>query len=307
MAQYTKTGVRSSNCPLNGNLRTNDGIIESCIADVKNSVSKVVERNLDLILNYPREAKHFVPNNIVNGAVYQRNALTEPKITIQLHSDGTDIMTTKHKSCYATTGSVLEIPPPRRDHVKNKILLSLYFGKKEPTSELLLDGLINKLSELRTAGLAITHRNRNVTFKVNFPGDKNELPCRAMNWKISQFNRFDCCTTNCLQHGETRNSNKVYYPYTHTTNPRTHQMFVNAAQVADLRRTTTHIAVVQDMSSISITAPRGTSRTNEQYALPQMPDGQHKIVPLNECLLAEDHEHVSYKSKKDLLLVSKGK
>ncbi|CAF1593011.1 unnamed protein product, partial [Didymodactylos carnosus] len=246
----TKTGICSILCPMNGKLRTDDGIIETCLADIKGSMSRVAERNIDLIMEYPKQAKFLVPNDIINGTIYQRDATNDPTITIQLHSDGFDILTTKHKHCYATTATILEIPPPLRDYAQNKILLSLYFSKKEPTPECLLNNLIKRLDELRTIGLTVINSNKKINFKIKFQGDKNDQPCRSLKWKISQFNGFDACT-NCLQHGETRNSNMVYYPYTTNPTPRTQQMYLNAARMADSRTTVTQHAIVQGIKGTS--------------------------------------------------------
>ncbi|CAF0862211.1 unnamed protein product [Didymodactylos carnosus] len=246
----TKTGICSILCPMNGKLRTDDGIIETCLADIKGSMSRVAERNIDLIMEYPKQAKFLVPNDIINGTIYQRDATNDPTITIQLHSDGFDILTTKHKHCYATTATILEIPPPLRDYAQNKILLSLYFSKKEPTPECLLNNLIKRLDELRTIGLTVINFNKKINFKIKFQGDKNDQPCRSLKWKISQFNGFDACT-NCLQHGETRNSNMVYYPYTTNPTPRTQQMYLNAARMADSRTTVTQHAIVQGIKGTS--------------------------------------------------------
>ncbi|CAF0913957.1 unnamed protein product, partial [Didymodactylos carnosus] len=47
----------------------------------------------------------------------------------------------------------------------------------------------------------------------------------------------------------------------------------------------------------SVSQHRGTSRTNEIYALIQMPNSEYKIVPVADCKISEDYDHVTYKNK----------
>ncbi|CAF0916637.1 unnamed protein product [Didymodactylos carnosus] len=143
------TNECSNTCKLNGKERNQEGIIEQCMNDLNPSVSDVVKRNLHLITTYPSLVDKFLPNDILNANIYKQETQSKSLyISLQLHSDGIDVMTTKHKNCYVTTGIILEIPPPLRDMSKNKILLSLYFGKKEPSIELIYGKLLEDLSTL---------------------------------------------------------------------------------------------------------------------------------------------------------------
>ncbi|CAF1078028.1 unnamed protein product [Didymodactylos carnosus] len=210
-----KTNECLATCRLNGKVRSEDGIIEQCFNNLKDSICDVTQRNLYLIISYPSNVATLLPNDIINGDKYRREASTRSlNLSLQLHSDGIDMLNTKHKNCYATIGTILEIPPPLHDHVKNKLVLSLYL---EPSTELV-------------------------------QGDKNDQPCRAMKWKISQFNGYDCCT-NGLIHGETRGSNFVYYPYSDQGQPRTHDMFVKAAKLSQAGPG--QIAIVQGIKGLS--------------------------------------------------------
>ncbi|CAF1242568.1 unnamed protein product, partial [Didymodactylos carnosus] len=246
------SNVCSNTCKLNSKERNEEGVIEQCINDLKSSISDVAQRNLHLITTYPSEVERLLPNDILNADIYKRETSTNSLyISLQLHSDGIDLMTTKHKNCYLTTGTILEIPPSIRDLAKNKILLSLYIGKKQPSIELMYGTLIEDLiSLMRTEITLVDDNKKKLYFKFRCQGDKNDLPCRAVKWKISQFNGYFCCT-NCKQHGETRNTSFVYYPYTDRNHPRSQNDFLTAAQLSESRTLPNQIAIVEDIKGYS--------------------------------------------------------
>ncbi|CAF1523907.1 unnamed protein product, partial [Didymodactylos carnosus] len=154
-----KTNECSATCRLHGKVRSEDGIIEQCFNNLKDSICDVAQRNLDLIISYSSNVATLLPNDIINGDKYRREASTiSLNLSLQLHSDGIDMLNTKHKNCYATIDTILEIPPPLCDHVKNKILLSLYFGKKEPSTELLFGHLVDDLDLLMKSDITLINK-----------------------------------------------------------------------------------------------------------------------------------------------------
>ncbi|CAF1387708.1 unnamed protein product [Didymodactylos carnosus] len=168
-----------------------------------------------------------------------------------MHSDGVNIMTTKHRHCYATTATILEIPPPLRDVAKNKILLSLYFGRKQPSVESMYGRLIDDILTLKQRGLTVENeKNEIINFNFRCQTDKNDLPCRAVKWKINQFNENYACT-HCKQEGNTLNSPLVYYPYSDNHVLRTQHDFVHAAKLAASRSKPGYVTIVEGIKGLT--------------------------------------------------------
>ncbi|CAF1421564.1 unnamed protein product [Rotaria sp. Silwood1] len=121
-----------STCILYGSKRTADSLTELCIANVFDRTKCVVKRNLSLILEYQKRANHILPNDIVNSSVYNKLHQDSKyhRLTLMIHCDGIQMITTKSKKFYVVTGTLLEIPPPllRQDYFVEfkKIYLNVF-------------------------------------------------------------------------------------------------------------------------------------------------------------------------------------
>ncbi|CAF4764192.1 unnamed protein product, partial [Rotaria sp. Silwood2] len=173
-------GKCSPTCLLYGSQRTADSLTELCICNAFDRIKCVVKRNLSLILEYQKRADHILPNDIVNSALYN-NLHQDSKfhrLTLMIHSDGIQMITTKSKKFYVVTGTLLEIPPPLRDYARNKLLLVTYLSENEPTPLLLYDRLCKQINKLISEDfILIDHQKFNIKFQLF----KADLPCRSMS------------------------------------------------------------------------------------------------------------------------------
>ncbi|CAF1497992.1 unnamed protein product [Didymodactylos carnosus] len=176
-------------------------------------------------VNYPKRAHVLLPNDMINGLVYKQlhiNVKHNP-LTLMLHADGMNIITTKLKKFYVVSATIVELPPPLREYSRNKLLLHLYLSDNEPTAAVLFDRLTSNIKEF----INRDHLNiMNHKFQLRFQGLKADLPCRALYYACS----------NCLQRGEVLGDGNtiVYYPYERNQLPRTHLQFTSACTQAQL-------------------------------------------------------------------------
>ncbi|CAF5034595.1 unnamed protein product, partial [Rotaria sp. Silwood1] len=190
-------GKCSSKCVFNGHQRTADSLTELCQANIFQRIKCVVERNLHLIIEYQQRAHRLVPNDIVNDAVYKQIHTNSKfnRLTLSIHAEGMQVITTKPKKFYVVTGTILQMPPPHREFDRNKLMLVVYLSENEPTPLLLYDQLSQQLFQL---------------FKA-------DLPYRSLS----------------IYYGKTYDGPNVYYPYTDTYPTRSHGDYISSSAEAE--------------------------------------------------------------------------
>ncbi|CAF3434153.1 unnamed protein product [Rotaria socialis] len=220
-----------STCRYYGKERTSDCLTEIGEANVLKRIKNVVKRNLTLILEYQQRAELLLPNDIVNSAAYQHIHSNSKfnRLTLMLHADGIQIVTTKRKKFYVVTGTILEIPPPHREYARNKLLFLVYFSENEPTPSILYDHLCQQIRQLIIAKWIIIGGQK---FSIRFQLFKADLPCRSLSICIKQHNGYYCCS-NCFQHGKTMGGTYVYYDYIDKQATRSHHDYLSAAIEAE--------------------------------------------------------------------------
>ncbi|CAF3273227.1 unnamed protein product [Rotaria sp. Silwood2] len=224
-------GKCSSKCVLNGHQRTADSLTELGQANIFQRIKCVVKRNLHLIIEYQQSAHRLVPNDIINGTFYKQIHTNSKfnRLTLSIHADGMQVITSKPKKFYVVTGTILEIPPPHREYARNKLLLVVYFSENEPTPLLLYDHLSQQLQQLINEKYVIIDGEK---FNIRLQLFKADLPCRSLSICIKQHNGYYCCS-NCLQYGKTYDGPNVYYPYTDTYPNRSHSDYIRSATEAE--------------------------------------------------------------------------
>lgn len=218
-------------CSLYGHQRTADSSTELAMADVFQRIESVVRRNLHLIIEYQQRAHLLLPNDIVNGEVYKQIHSNSKfnRLTLMLHSDGIQLITTKSKKFYVISGTILEILPPHREFARNKLLFLIYFSENEPTPYILYKHICQQIKCLiNEQYVPICGQKFNVKFQIF----KADLPCRSLSICIKQHNGYYCCS-NCLQYGKTCGGSFVYYPYADSQQPRSHHAYIAAATEAE--------------------------------------------------------------------------
>ncbi|CAF1478738.1 unnamed protein product [Rotaria sp. Silwood1] len=170
-------GKCSSKCVFNGHQRTADSLTELCQANIFQRIKCVVERNLHLIIEYQQRAHRLVPNDIVNDAVYKQIHTNSKfnRLTLSIHAEGMQVITTKPKKFYVVTGTILQMPPPHREFDRNKLMLVVYLSENEPTPLLLYDQLSQQLQQLINEKYVIIDGEK---FNITFQLFKTDLPCR---------------------------------------------------------------------------------------------------------------------------------
>lgn len=216
---------------MNGHERKADSLTELAEADIFQRIKSVVRRNLHLIIEYQQRAHLILPNDIVNGKVYKQIHENSKfyRLTLMLHSDAIQLITTKSKKFYVITGTILEIPPPHREYARNKLLFLIYFSENEPTPSILYEHVCQQIKYLINETYVVISGEK---FNLKFQLFKADLPCRSLSICIKQHNGYYSCS-NCLQYGKTYGSSCVYYPYTDSQQPRSHRAYAIAADEAE--------------------------------------------------------------------------
>ncbi|CAF1500094.1 unnamed protein product [Didymodactylos carnosus] len=68
-------------------------------------------------------------------------------VTLMLHGDGMNIITTKLKKFYVVSATFVELPPPLREYSRNILLLHLFLSENEATAAVLFDRLRSNMKD----------------------------------------------------------------------------------------------------------------------------------------------------------------
>ncbi|CAF3566635.1 unnamed protein product [Rotaria socialis] len=224
-------GKCSSTCNFYGKQRTNDSVTELAEANIVDRIKNVVKRNLPLITEYQQRAHLLLPNDILNSVAYQqihKDSIFN-RLTLTIHADGIQLVTTKRKKFYAVTGTILEIPPPHREYARNKLLFVLYFSENEPTPSIIYDNLCQQMRKIINEKFTVISGQK---FNIKFQLFKADLPCRSLSICTKQHNGYYCCS-NCLQRGKTVGGTCVYYSSDEIQPARSHRDYIDAATEAE--------------------------------------------------------------------------
>ena len=129
-----------------------------------------------------------------------------------LHTDGAPVTKVGGKSLWPVQCTLVEIPPPLRDHMKATIILGAWLGRSHPNRDLLWSKIVEQIYDLFKNHIIVTTEiGDKIAFSVRAQLITFGLPALAQNCNIIQFNGYDACP-DCKIHGIVI-ERQVFYPY----------------------------------------------------------------------------------------------
>ena len=204
----------STGCSFHGRRRPFTNVSELVVNGVKDEIRSTAQRYLNLIMEYPDCAHRVLPSDVLNGSVYRRlKNNNEQQLTIMLHTDGAPVTTIGGKSLWPIQATIVEIPPPVRDHTDAVMVFAAWLGGSHPDRDLLWGDVVQQLERLCNEGVTLrSNEGSKLKFNVRVQLATFDLPAMAQNCNVIQFNGYDACPF-CKQHGCAIGT-QVFYPHT---------------------------------------------------------------------------------------------
>jgi hypothetical protein len=132
-----------------------------------------------------------------------------------LHTDGAPVTKVGGKSLWPVQCTLVEIPPPLRDHVDATMVLGAWLGGTHPNRDLLWSGIVGQIYDLFNTGITITtDTGEKLKYAIRAHLATFDLPALAQNCNITQFNGYHACP-DCDIRGVVI-ERQVFYPYSKT-------------------------------------------------------------------------------------------
>ena len=188
-------------------------VSELVINDVKEEIRSTAQRYLNLINEYKDNSNHLLPCDVLNGSVYQHlKGNNQHQLTIMMHTDGAPVTKIGGKSLWPIQGTIVEIPPPVRDHTGSVMVFGAWLGGSHANRNLLWGNVVEQLQYLCRHGLQLKlNDGTKVLYNVRIQLITFDLPALAYHCNIVQFNGYDACPY-CTCHGCAIGT-QIFYPY----------------------------------------------------------------------------------------------
>ncbi len=129
-----------------------------------------------------------------------------------LHTDGAPVTKVGGKSLWPVQCTLVEIPPPIRDHIDTTMIFGAWLGGTHPSRDLLWSKIVEQIHDLFNNGIMITtDAGEKLKFIIRVQLVTFDLPALAQNCNIIQFNGYDACP-DCDIHGIAI-ERQIFYPY----------------------------------------------------------------------------------------------
>ena len=116
------------------------------------------------------------------------------------------------KSLWPIQCTLVEIPPPVRDHANATMILGAWLGGTHPNRDLLWTNVVDQIKDLLKSGITINmDQGKAITFAVRTQFITFDLPALAHHCNIVQFNGYHACPA-CTIRGIVV-ERQVIYPY----------------------------------------------------------------------------------------------
>ena len=200
-------------CSLHRKRRPFMNVSELVINDVKEEIRSTAQRYFNLINEYADCAHRVLPADIPNGSIHQRlRSNGERQLTIMLYTDGAPVTTIGGKSLWPIQATIVEIPPPVRDHASAVMVFAAWLSGSHPDRDLLWGSVVLQLQQLSIDGITLRSSDESkLKFNVRVQLVTFDLPAMAQNCNIVQFNGYDACPY-CKQHGYAIGT-QIFYPH----------------------------------------------------------------------------------------------
>ena len=195
-------------------------VSELVVNDVKEEICSTAKRYLNLINEYSGCSYTVLPCDVPNSSVYGRlKTKNQKQLTLMLHTDGAPVTKIGGKSLWPVQGTILEIPPPIRDHTSATMVFGAWLGGTHPNRNLLWLNIVEQIENLCKNGVVLKlDDNAKLKFNIRVQLITFDLPALAQSCNIVQFNGYDACPF-CKVHGYAIGT-QIFYPYSHTPSPR---------------------------------------------------------------------------------------
>ena len=165
-------------CSLNNKRRRQSQVGELYHANVSLQIRTVAERYINIIKEYSNNY-HLQPADIPNGTVFQQLPTNGGRhLTLLLQADGAPLVKMGGRSLWPVQATLVEIPPPLRDHYNSTMILGAWLGSTHPNSDLLWQNIVNQIKVSLT-----------VVFHVS-----NFFSRTSIQWESHYENRTVCYT-----------------------------------------------------------------------------------------------------------------
>jgi hypothetical protein len=137
----------SRHCPLHNMPRLHVNIVELYWADVAHQIRLVAERHVSLIEDYSKNYA-VLPCDIPNGSIFKQLphlSSHDRHLTILLHTDGAPLVKVGGKSLWPIQATLVEIPPPLRDHNSAVMVFGAWLGGVHPDRDLLWANVVTQI------------------------------------------------------------------------------------------------------------------------------------------------------------------
>ncbi|CAF2846948.1 unnamed protein product [Rotaria sp. Silwood2] len=226
----------TNGCSLNNSRRPFINVIELAINDIENEISSTAKRYINLINEYSKCANAVLSSDVLNGSIYERlKNKNQQQLTISLHTDGAPVTKIGAMSLWPVQATILEIPPPVRDHIGAVMVFGAWLGGIHPNRELLWNNIVEQIRLLYKNRIIIKlNDNTKIKFNVRVQFITFDLPALAHNCNIVQFNGYDACPF-CKIHGFAIGT-QIFYAYSPTPYPKKTDNDYIQLSTADLPR-----------------------------------------------------------------------
>ena len=163
--------------------------------NMKAQIKDILITYFGIIERYIKESKQFVDiNHKIN---YDFNKLI---LNLLLYSDGVQVTKSPPTSIWPVICGILELPPALRNSNINKIIFGVWYGVKQPNSDILFESFLEQFKDLKLHGIDFDYNNKNHRCFVQIYGFLSYIPPKCMAMGMKYYNGYYSCPY-CLIEG----------------------------------------------------------------------------------------------------------
>jgi hypothetical protein len=196
VGQNGRTSCANSSCSHSRQMLRRHDIDEIVHLDAESQLNSIVRQNF-AFLNKP---EHYPYADVCNGEYYRNRTIKENQLTLIVHCDGAPLVRSSKQSIWPLFASLVELPPPIREHQRNIVLLALWASKRKPEPNIFLNETINDFQRLMADGLTLFMHGTEYKVHLSTQYFISDLPAKALFLRTINFNGYSACTT-CTMKG----------------------------------------------------------------------------------------------------------
>ena len=166
--------------------------------DIQSQIDAIICRNKPFL----NRSDLYPYSDVCRGEYYSSQRSSENRITLIIHCDGAPLVRSSKRSTWPLFASIVEIPPPIREHQRNIILLAIWTSRRKPNPNIFLHETIADLQCLFTNGVTIFVDGVECQVSISTQYFISDLPAKALFLRTISYNGYFACT-HCLTKGKT--------------------------------------------------------------------------------------------------------